>query len=343
MILKTICALLICLGPWSVPASAQSKGVQVGDIPSYTFRRPLLNGMGASSLEDLRGKPVFIVYWARMAPGVDDSMREALVWQEAYGDDLTVLFVEIQDATDLQVASLALKKKWLGGRAMWTTELPCRNGLYGSFPQFVLLSSQGVVVDKGTSEIMELGYRDDLVAKIEGLLDAQVELRRRGPAGYPSGLTRAWKTFSEGHVEKALRLAQALAAEPGGDQAAGEETLTVLHARLERRLDRAAWQIQNGYLYQAEQELTRLEEQLSSELALAARQAKLSAALDDEALKPEWKAAKDLAKLEKKLYAKGSRSVLIKQLARLARTHSGTKTAERAAWLVEAAETPAYK
>lgn len=76
---------------------------------------------------------------------------------------------------------------------------------------------------------------------------------------------------------------------------------------------------------------------------MASRRAELRAALYDESLQPEWKAAKDLARLEQKLYANGSKSVLVKQLARLAKKHSGTRSGERAAQLFEAAKVSPYK
>ena len=42
---------------------AQSEGVEVGSSPAYEFRQPILNGMGAKSLADLKGKPTLIDFW----------------------------------------------------------------------------------------------------------------------------------------------------------------------------------------------------------------------------------------------------------------------------------------
>ena len=42
---------------------AQSEGVEVGSTPAYEFRQPILNGMGAKSLADLKGKPTLIDFW----------------------------------------------------------------------------------------------------------------------------------------------------------------------------------------------------------------------------------------------------------------------------------------
>lgn len=34
-----------------------------GDEPEFQFRAPVLNGMGVSSLDELRGKPVLVEFW----------------------------------------------------------------------------------------------------------------------------------------------------------------------------------------------------------------------------------------------------------------------------------------
>lgn len=37
--------------------------VSVGDEVSFTFQKPLLNGMGVTQLADLKGKPVLVEFW----------------------------------------------------------------------------------------------------------------------------------------------------------------------------------------------------------------------------------------------------------------------------------------
>ncbi|MCA8980921.1 MAG: hypothetical protein H6831_06620 [Planctomycetes bacterium] len=44
-------------------ASPSPEGVEVGEKISYTFREPMLNAMGITKLEDLRGKPVIVEFW----------------------------------------------------------------------------------------------------------------------------------------------------------------------------------------------------------------------------------------------------------------------------------------
>ena len=44
-------------------APVQGEGIEIGAHPKFTFRQPILNGMGAKSLSDLRGKPTLIDFW----------------------------------------------------------------------------------------------------------------------------------------------------------------------------------------------------------------------------------------------------------------------------------------
>lgn len=56
---STLFTALLVIG---AAATAQSEH-QTGDTPSYNFSKPLVNGRGVSSLEDLRGRPVLIDFW----------------------------------------------------------------------------------------------------------------------------------------------------------------------------------------------------------------------------------------------------------------------------------------
>src|SRR5688572_12025510 len=88
----------------------------------------------------------------------------SLKLQAEYGDDLQVLFVEVQGASDKGATSFALKKKWLGGRAMWTTERPFDLGIDG-IPQFGLLSPEGELVLSGYTMAMT-SQIDDSIAQL---------------------------------------------------------------------------------------------------------------------------------------------------------------------------------
>ena len=43
--------------------AAQSGAVKPGDTPEYTWRSPMVNAMGRSSLADLKGKLVLVEFW----------------------------------------------------------------------------------------------------------------------------------------------------------------------------------------------------------------------------------------------------------------------------------------
>lgn len=44
-------------------APRPSETASVGDVPAHEFRTAPLNGLGATSLADLRGKPVLVEFW----------------------------------------------------------------------------------------------------------------------------------------------------------------------------------------------------------------------------------------------------------------------------------------
>lgn len=47
-----------------LPATAaEPAGVQPGDTPEYSWRTPLVNGMGTTSLADLKGQLVLVEFW----------------------------------------------------------------------------------------------------------------------------------------------------------------------------------------------------------------------------------------------------------------------------------------
>jgi hypothetical protein len=50
--------VLLC-SAWTVAPA----GISVGDEVTYTFRDPLLNGMGVKSFGDLAGKPILVEFW----------------------------------------------------------------------------------------------------------------------------------------------------------------------------------------------------------------------------------------------------------------------------------------
>jgi len=58
-----LAASLGLIGIISMASTPQGGVIDVGDTASFSFRGPLVNGMGLKSLEDLRGKPVLVDFW----------------------------------------------------------------------------------------------------------------------------------------------------------------------------------------------------------------------------------------------------------------------------------------
>ena len=52
---------VVALAPSSISSSPSA--INVGDVASYTWHAPLMNGMGLTSLDELRGKPVLLDFW----------------------------------------------------------------------------------------------------------------------------------------------------------------------------------------------------------------------------------------------------------------------------------------
>jgi len=85
------------LGLLSVALINNSPPPQVGDV-APSFEAQLLNGEGELALEDLRGKPVVVNFWASWCVPCKD---EAPMLSEAaarYGDQVEFVGVDIRDA-----------------------------------------------------------------------------------------------------------------------------------------------------------------------------------------------------------------------------------------------------
>jgi len=62
----------------------------------------------------------------------------SLKLQQEHGDALQVLFVEVQGADMEKTEAFAWRQKWMGTRAMWTTERPLDYWACAkSFPRFL--------------------------------------------------------------------------------------------------------------------------------------------------------------------------------------------------------------
>ena len=319
--------LVASLVPLALAAAASAQSAAVGDKPSYTFHDALFNGQGVSSLADLHGKPVLVDFWGtHCGPCIGFAVPSAMKLAEEYGDELAVLMVECQGAKPDQMASFALGQKWLGNGAMWTTERVFNLGLEG-IPQSALISPEG--------EIILAGYTSDIHGQLEDKIAELVGDARKAPAGAPKSLSKAWQEFAAGRYAKAVAAAQAVAADPAhADAQAAAETVTLFQKRITAKIDRAAWQAENGYPVQGLASLEKLEAGLKGgDAELAQRVTELAART--RANEKELAAAAALGKLEEKLYTEGPCEKSQKKLQEHAEKFAGTKSAERAKLLAQ--------
>jgi len=319
---------MLCLAV--LPTARSFEGLDVGDTARYRFRTAPLEARGVARLEDLKGKPVLIFFWGHQSWGASEYMKDVLLWQRRWGEDLAVIFVESQGADMTKTEATALRWKWLGTRAMYTTEHPVNLGLVGT-PMFALLSNEGTLLQKGVAEMWGMALEGRVMDEIEAGIERQVELRRKGPADVPPKVSLAYGQFARGQVTQAFAtLAQEAEAE------AVTRAREDFEQRLDLRLKEARWLLEQGRVLAFEEQLERLEQELPDRAEWSRYEA-LVAEKSAAGYAQEREAHKDLIKLESRLYDKGPKKPILRSLQNLAKQHAGTKSAERAERLVELA------
>jgi len=244
----------------------------------------------------------------------------ALKLQQEYGDALQVLFVECQGSTRDQYEAFAWKMKWMGGHSMWTEERPfptVGNGL----PETALVGIDG--------KILMQGHPGDMGKKLEEAIAAEIKKVKDAPAGTPTEVRGAWKSFLKGEIAAALAECDKLATDEA--KAAREEFVV----RTQRRVARAKWLVDNGYLVEVEQHLGRLAKDVKGaadlEPAVAAEVARLA--------EPDRAAEREASKAYTTFVAqvaqkKPFEAANVKKAEGLAEKNAGTKSSERAARFV---------
>ena len=288
----------------------------------YTFQESPVNAFGVKSLADLRGKPVLIDYWGTHCPPcVGAAVPASVKLQEELGDDLQVIFVESQGANRDVYEAFAWKMKWMGNTAMWTDERPV-NVEGDTIPKFALIGADGTVLLTGNPLEKD--------KQIKELIAEEIEKGKTAPPGTPKALAKAWSTFLKGDVTSALAECEKLGTDEA--KAAREEFV----GRVNSRIARAQWLIDNGFLVQADALVTQLEKDTKGVPDLAANVAELTQALASDAAKTEREAAKALASLHDKIakekpFDEGN----VKKAKAIAEKFKGTKSGERAQRFVE--------
>ncbi len=305
-------------------APQANDGVALGEPTAFTFRRPLMRGMGIERLADLRGKPVLVYQWGHTTWGADECVKEVLVLQRRFGEDLAIIFSETQGGSEHVVEKMALEQNWLGTRAMWTLEYPVHTGLVG-VPGLALVGVDGTLKMKAAADTWGLPLSNRVMDELEEKIEAEVELRRTGPAEVAPEVAAAYALAAKGGYGPAIVSARA-----AGDAAGAKAAVEEFERRADRRLERAAWMLEHGELVLMKEELDGLEEVLAGDDERVARCRELVAAREDDSQAAEREAADALAKLWKKVSKRGPKKSTPKALRKVVKQHPGTKTAARA-------------
>jgi len=248
--------------------------------------------------------------------------------QQEYGDALQVLFVECQGADQETAEAFAWRQKWMGTRAMWTTERPLEVGGNG-LPAFALLDTEGKLLLDGNPL--------DMKKKIEAAIAEQVKKTKAAPSGTPDALAKTWARFVKGEVAGAIAECDKL----GTDVALSGPAKTLhdeMVARTESTIGRGKWLTENGYVAEASELLAGLAKGVKGHADLESKVAAELTHAQDKSLAAEAEASKALASLQAKMTKdKPFEDANVKALQKLAEKHAGTKAGERAAQLAKLA------
>lgn len=329
LLLGALCAPLVHAprAPWARASLALARGgdARVEEPRAYRFQEEPVNGLGIARLEELRGKPVLVEFWGIACPScVRGAVPAALKLQETFGDDLQVVLVESQGATSRQSEAFALGRRWLGGRAMWTSEAPLR--VRGStLPKFALLGNDG--------RVLLAGNPLDQPKEIERQIAEQIRDRKRPPADAPEALRPAWSAYLRGKVSEALALVDATivdAERRSESSASARATRELFVQRYARELDRIERLCAAGLVEEALDALEGVAPAIEGVAELEKRRDELHANLTTAEACRERQLSSALGRLLARFHASGGEPAVAAELRAFAEHARGTKSAERA-------------
>ena len=251
-------------------------------------------------------------------------MPASLKLKEALGDDLNLLFVESQGLSPEDAEGFALKRKWMGVDAMWTTERPFSSGSRG-LPSFVLLSNEG--------EVLLKGYSNSQFSAIDETVRKEISRARKGPPDAPTFLRKAFLDFEKGNYSAAFSAVNRLAGKEGEKGDAARDALKRFRTGIDNRLGRIARMIEQGHFLAAGDRLDDLVKAVKGVKGLKDQQdraAELKDRFTGPELRAELDAARDLAKYERKIRSKGLDDSMKRSLRKFAEKRKGTHAAIRA-------------
>jgi len=236
--------------------------------------------------------------------------------QDRYGEDVQVIFVECQGTDKDVYEAFAWKMKWMGNRAMWTDERPIAMKGRG-LPEAALIGVDGTVLLQGNP--------GGLGKKFEEAVAAELEKAKSAPEGTPKELEKAWQLFLEDDLAAAFAEC---------DKVGSNDAATAREEFLERTrawLARVKWQIDNGYVSEAEGQLGAIEKSVGDHTELAPKIAEQKQRLASADMEREREADKAFNLLVARIAKeKPFEDANVKKVESIASKFAGTKTAARA-------------
>ncbi len=255
-------------------------------------------------------------------------MPSAIKTAEEYGDDLVVLFVEVQGASSTQAERFAYDRKWMGTNAMWTSERVFSTGAKG-IPNFALLSADGELIMKG--------HPGSMHSKIMDAIDNEIASAKKGPKDAPKALKSAYKAFAKADYTKAIAAAEKVASSEGDDAAAGAELAKRFKKDVDAKFARVDWMLKNAYLLEAEELFESLEKSVKGLASFEERVTTLGETFDSAEMKADLKLAKSYAKIEGKLAEDGLDEKVLKKLDKFIKKNSDARVVARGKALLKMA------
>lgn len=260
-------------------------------------------------------------------------MPAAVKLQTEYGDAIQVILVHSQEATEEESIAFALRMKWLGNNAIWTSERPFSTGGNG-LPAYALLGPDGKVLLTGNSASDH--------SKIEKTIEELVKKGSSAPAEAPEALAKAYKELDQGNFAKAAAEARKVAAKAAGKDAALAEAATKFETLLAETADRAIARVralaERGQYLTAQERHESLLKGVKGDDALTAKAAELGALFEGPEVQQALMAERELLRLAADAYEAGKDEKAVKKLQKFASEHTGTKVGERAARIAALAE-----
>lgn len=255
-------------------------------------------------------------------------MPSAIKKAREFGDDLAVIFVESQGATEERMERFAWDRGWMGTSAMWTREAPFRTGSRG-LPNFALIGADGKILMKGHPMSMQ--------SKVVKAIEEEIKKGKGAPDGSPKALKSAYKALAKGDYAKAHDAAAKIAAKEGDDAAAATAFIESLEKRMGKEIARVEYLLKNGYALQADALYDELRAGAKGNDDFEARVAALTETMDTDEVSDEMKLDKAFGKLEEKLHESGLDEKLLKKLRKMAEKNEGSRVMQRARRILDLA------